>query len=683
MDLQFLHGSDSIFWIGLFGAIGLVAFLYKILPNKKWYSILLGIRVIILLSILFLLLNPVLTVRSEVSQQLNWAIFADNSASIKNHKTPSLNAIQSGLKSMVGELTEKNIDVDFYRFDTDITNQKNYNIDGQGVTTNLGLISNILEKDGPKLAGAIIISDGLITEGKNPLDDMNQLSIPIHTIGIGAGSELVDVSVHSIDVPTVVLKSDGVQVKAIVQSVGQIQDRLSVSLYHGRKLLGSKHIRMVGQGAKKEVQFRFTPKDIGQQNYEVRISSVEDEINIVNNRQSFHLLVLKDQYKVALITGSPNKNTSTLKRLLRKNPRIQLDHFIRISESRFKPAINSFWSEPYELIIMDNYPIKPLSANFIRILGKKILTHQSALMLLAGPNQSNQSLKGLTSILGVTVHDSVTFVEPSHWEYVSELTDGSEDLSPLNQGFVLSGNGSFSDSLATFESGWPLWIRNQNGNIRTSIITATDLHVLHFQQRRQDSQNPFSFIINHTTDWLLKSGGGHENYFRLNKDRYQQGEMVEITGTQPLKTGASNGGTSIQVNDGQTSIISRDIAFNIETDRWEGAFRAPKPGHYTYEIKMGSDETLIQSGQFQVLESQIELSQVYLNAPLLSSIATAANGRYVEWQNRSELIESISQKVRHEFKADVIKFIENKSLLIFMIILLCIEWVIRRQKGLS
>tara|TARA_Y100000590_G_scaffold68659_2_gene74848 strand:+ start:40 stop:2091 length:2052 start_codon:yes stop_codon:yes gene_type:complete len=683
MDLQFLHGSDPVFWIGLLSVFGLVVLLYRILPNEKWYPILLGLRAFILLSILFLLLNPVLTVRSEKSQQLNWAIFADNSASINNHKAPSLIAIQSGLTSIVNQLSEKNIDIDFYRFDTEISKENKYTIDGNGVTTNLGLIPNIVEKDASTLAGAIVISDGLITEGKNPLDDLKQLSIPIHTIGIGAGSELVDVSVQSIDVPTVVLKSDGVQVKAIVQSMGQTRDRLSVSLYQGKKLLGSKHIRIVGQGAKKEVQFRFTPKEIGQQNYEVRISSVEDEINIVNNRQSFHLMVLKDQYKVALITGSPNKNTSTLKRLLKKNPRIQLDHYIRISESRFKPAINSFWSTPYELIILDNYPIKPLSANFIRILGKKVVTHQSAMMLLAGPNQSNHSLKGLTSILGVTVHDSINSDEPSYWEFASESADFKSDYSPLTQGLNLSTDGDFSEELAIYESGWPLWARNQNGNIRTSVITATDLHVLHYQQRDHDTQNPFSYIINGSTDWLLKSGGAYENYFRLNKNRYQQGEMVQITGTQPFTSGHSDRNASINIYDGQTNLFSRDITYNIETNRWEGVFRAPKPGNYTFVIQMGLDESSILSGQFQVLESQIELSQVYLNKPLLTSIAKASKGQYVDWQNRSELIDSISQKVRREFKADVIKFNENKTFLIVMILFLCIEWIVRRQKGLS
>ena len=164
----------------------------------------------------------------------------------------------------------------------------------------------------------MIISDGLITEGKDPIKDFQEFDFPIHTIGIGEGSELVDVTIESIDAPTVVLKSDWVDVNITIQSVGNIGDRLSVSLYNNRELQGSKHIRLMGMESKKEINFRFRPKEIGKQQYEVRISSVEDEIDIQNNRQKFSLLVLKDRYKVALLTGSPNKNTSVLKQKIKK-----------------------------------------------------------------------------------------------------------------------------------------------------------------------------------------------------------------------------------------------------------------------------------------------------------------------------------------------------------------------------
>ena len=198
-----------------------------------------------------------------------------------------------------------------------------------------------------------------------------------------------------------------------------------------------------------------------------------------------------------------------------------------------------------------------------------------------------------------------------------------------------------------------------------------------------ENQNPFSSILNFTTNWLLKLGGTNENNFRLNKDRNQQGEMVKITGTQAFKSENSSLDASIQVKNKDDEIISRDIDFNIEKDRWEGEFRAPRRGNYSYEIHIGSDSKPAHKGSFTVLESKIELSQVYLNKKLLIDIAKAGNGRYADWEVRSKIVESISQKESLEFKTNVIKFRENKALLTLMIIMLVIEWVLRRRKGLT
>ena len=352
---------------------------------------------------------------------------------------------------------------------------------------------------------------------------------------IGEGSELVDVTIESIDAPTVVLKSDWVDVNITIQSVGNIGDRLSVSLYNNRELQGSKHIRLMGMESKKEVNFRFRPKEIGKQQYEVRISSVEDEIDIQNNRQKFSLLVLKDRYKVALLTGSPNKNTSVLKQKLKNNPRVELDHFIRITETRFQPAIKTFWESPYELIIFDNYPIKPLSSNFVRILGKKLLSNQSALFLILGPNQTIVSFNGITSILGVVTEDSTIESNRFYWEFVDEQIDAGGNFPPLKQNILITGKQVSSDTLAVTEQGWPLWLRNQNGTIRTMIWTSPELNTLYFHDQKLSQEGSFSVIWNQSISWLLKSGGEHENFFRLNKNRYQQGEMVQVTGTQPFE----------------------------------------------------------------------------------------------------------------------------------------------------
>jgi len=684
MDFEFLYQADLVLWVILFIGTGLFVYLYKIIFNEKWHQFLISYRIIIFFILGILLLNPVINFSGEKEKKLDWAIFIDNSASIKYHQTPSINAVQLGIESLVNKLSEKDISYHLYQFADNIQKVNSPQLIGNGVTTNIGIIPETIKQLGNQIAGAVIISDGLITEGKDPIKDFQEFDFPIHTIGIGEGSELVDVTIESIDAPTVVLKSDWVDVNITIQSVGNIGDRLSVSLYNNRELQGSKHIRLMGMESKKEVNFRFRPKEIGKQQYEVRISSVEDEIDIQNNRQKFSLLVLKDRYKVALLTGSPNKNTSVLKRKLKNNPRVELDHFIRITETRFQPAIKTFWESPYELIIFDNYPIKPLSSNFVRILGKKLLSNQSALFLILGPNQTIVSFNGITSILGVVTEDSTIESNRFYWEFVDEQIDAGGNFPPLKQNILITGKQVSSDTLAVTEQGWPLWLRNQNGTIRTMIWTSPELNTLYFHDQKLSQEGSFSVIWNQSISWLLKSGGEHENFFRLNKNRYQQGEMVQVTGTQPFeKTQDKTENIIINVTHGSTDIITRDILYNIEEQRWLGEFRAPGPGEYNYSIQLGSNQDPIQTGTFQILESQIELNQVYLNKKLLATISNSTDGQFFVWDSRDSLFSEINPKVRREFKAEIIKFNESRVLLIIMILLLCVEWFIRRHRGLS
>ena len=684
MDFEFLYQADLVLWIILFIGMGLFVYLYKIIFNEKWHQFLISYRIIIFFILGILLFNPVINFSDEKEKKLDWAIFIDNSASIKYHQTPSINAVQLGIESLVNKLSEKDISYHLYQFADNIQKVNSPQLIGNGVTTNIGIIPETIKQLGNQIAGAVIISDGLITEGKDPIKDFQEFDFPIHTIGIGEGSELVDVTIESIDAPTVVLKSDWVDVNITIQSVGNIGDRLSVSLYNNRELQGSKHIRLMGMESKKEINFRFRPKEIGKQQYEVRISSVEDEIDIQNNRQKFSLLVLKDRYKVALLTGSPNKNTSVLKQKLKNNPRVELDHFIRITETRFQPAIKTFWESPYELIIFDNYPIKPLSSNFVRILGKKLLSNQSALFLILGPNQTIVSFNGITSILGVVTEDSTIESNRFYWEFVDEQIDAGGNFPPLKQNILITGKQVSSDTLAVTEQGWPLWLRNQNGTIRTMIWTSPELNTLYFHDQKLSQEGSFSVIWNQSISWLLKSGGEHENFFRLNKNRYQQGEMVQVTGTQPFeKTQDKTENIIINVTHGSTDIITRDILYNIEEQRWLGEFRAPGPGEYNYSIQLGSNQDPIQTGTFQILESQIELNQVYLNKKLLATISNSTDGQFFVWDSRDSLFSEINPKVRREFKAEIIKFNESRVLLIIMILLLCVEWFIRRNRGLS
>ena len=106
MDFRLLHSIDSLFLLGIVFGIGLTYYLFRILKGNLWYKILIFIRITVLISLFFLLSDPLLIINSKTDKNLSWAIFVDNSASIKNHKTPSINSIKSGLKDLLDKLVD-------------------------------------------------------------------------------------------------------------------------------------------------------------------------------------------------------------------------------------------------------------------------------------------------------------------------------------------------------------------------------------------------------------------------------------------------------------------------------------------------------------------------------------------------------------------------------------------------
>ena len=59
----------------------------------------------------------------------------------------------------------------------------------------------------------------------------NYNEIPIHIVGIGDTIPMLDVSIQSIDIPPISVKGEKVDIDAIITSVGNIRERVNVTLF--------------------------------------------------------------------------------------------------------------------------------------------------------------------------------------------------------------------------------------------------------------------------------------------------------------------------------------------------------------------------------------------------------------------------------------------------------------------
>jgi len=699
MDVSFLKPVDTWFWV--FSISVLIAILATYLsirnhPELRWLLIL---RAISLIIALFLLLQPRFKWTESNTIKLDWNFYVDNSVSIGYHPALSLQTIKSELSQLVFNLNKQDVSPYLYSFSESVSALENVQSwDGKGSSTNLGSVISHIISDQEKLAGATIITDGQFNQGLDPSQLIQKVEVPVYTLGIGHSTPLVDLSIQSIDAPTVAIKGEDLRINVIINSTGDMQERVNVILYEGKKMLGSRYLQTKGFGSRAQARFMFTPSNLGENEYRVKVSTVSKEINIENNQQKFFITILKDRYKVALITGSPSFNTSVIKSYIRKYPRVELDHFVR-RKNGYLTALKTFWSRPYQLIIFDNYPLKELSSKTQRIYSKKIGAEKSSLLWLLGGNVTEKSASSIIPFFHLRIKDQIQTGEKTLWYMTTEalsqsifqgleLNDGLDfwqNFPPIQASYNFESTNDEIEAIA-YNQGpdVPLMFLGEKQGIRSAVWASPEFATIHHRLSGTNYSKMFPELWTRIFSWLLKTSGDKNLYFRLNKESYQQGEEILINGTSIGNKNGSKNQAFITTQIDSLEINSAELRFNPESRRWEGNIWAPKPGKYSYEISIqdGSNPPVKQNGRFIVEESQIELNEVALNSPLLEDLSMKTNGAYYPWASRSELFNKVLPRERQEKINRSTKFNEESWVLVILIVLLTIEWIIRKRIGL-
>jgi len=193
-------------------------------------------------------------------------------------------------------------------------------------------------------------------------------------------------------------------------------------------------------------------------------------------------------------------------------------------------------------------------------------------------------------------------------------------------------------------------------------------------------------LLHNLFSWFMRTSGENELYFRVNKGIFQQGEEIYITGSH--FNNKSNNITSITgsilLSDDKNQTNTYELNYNPVNDQWETRFLAGKPGSYTFEINLENEsDNYTQQGSLIIDESQIELNQVSVNNKILEFISSQTNGRYLQWESRADLIKNIKPELKQEIIVKNARLNENIYSLSLLILLISIEWYIRRRIGLS
>ena len=657
---------------------------------------------ILFFSILFLILtNPKINYTTEKKTKLEWNVYLDNSLSMSYHQQPSATSYVSGVNSFLEKLTKKGVKTNIYNFGTSLESgwgdESKLLKDG---TTNLGAVISHIELNNNNIAGSLIITDGQANFGQrvssNNLENLN----PIHIIGIGTEEPLTDIAIKSIISSPTVINGNKTEVEVEVSSTGISRQKVNVTLSNGKKILGSKSVILKGLGITEKIRFLITPIKLGEVIYNVQVNTVPEEINIDNNKQSFSIQVLKDNYKVAIITGAPNFNTQVIKNILSENKNYSLDHYVYLANSYSKP-LQKFWDTKYDLIIFDNHPIKTNKNewnDFLRIFAKKILVQQSSIAFFPGYDTEKETLSSYLKLMDIVLKDPLIDLSGKfdwnindNWRFFFPFkNDYFKDYEVINKPplFVNMEIDTLDvDILANFSIAGvkiPLLILKEKVPLRSMLFTSPDLYSLKLSSGSFTDNEINKNLFEPIFSWLMKKVNGKDFYFRSNKNSYQQGEQIIIVG-KSIRDNKNilNGSINIFNKDGD-KINSKPIYYNDEKNLYTGNFWASLPGDLRYEVQLFLKDTLVvvSNGLIKVQESQVELNKVFLNKKPLETLSNKTNGTFQLWSNRSLITEKINNIYRDDSYKKVFYFINKSWLLSLIFLLLAIELIYRRKIGL-
>ena len=470
-------------------------------------------------------------------------------------------------------------------------------------------------------------------------------------------------------------------------------------------MIGSKLITLGGEEENEIIRFQISPDKIGENNYFVKCSSLSEEINIQNNQQKIKLHVMKDQYNIALVTGAPNYNTRPIKNFLKEQGNNKIDHYIMNSKN-FNQKLKEFLEKKYEVIIFDNNPVSTNSQKWesvARVFAKKLISHNSSFFLIPGPEVDLVSLNKYLNIIDIEagIINEVSKAK-TDWRFVDSWFSFS---SIKNESYTLNDFDSYPPQIPAFklndkldsrletsyakyydgESESPLLILGEKKQIRYALWNSVNLASLKYMLSNTELNYVFENSMRKISNWLMKKSDSREFIFRTDKNSYQHGELILLTGvSSDLHDNIKIKDAFVELYHNDQYISSKPLLYDLNDKSYKSKFWAPKPGVIDYKIKLnkGTDSYEVNSGSFKVQDSHIELNKIFLNKNKLTILSEASGGIFRNWEDREEVIFAIEDVKKIEYYVSLFTFRQNYFYISLIFLLLSLEWLYRKKIGL-
>ena len=700
-------------------------------------ALLAGLRLAALAVLVLIILDPALTLTSNVSERLRVAVLVDGSRSMgfwdadpASGDTTSAPRIRRAFEILWGpprgllESLERRATVRVLQFAEDVRPLEDRAERGApddldaGDQTNLGLaLSRAVEWEGGARPDAVVlISDGLSNVGKDPVLVASRLGVPVYAVGIGDPRAPRDVALVRCVTNEVAYVDSRVEVRMDLAASGFDASSVPVRLWEGERLLDSTRVALSGTGQTHRVSLFFTPTEEGVHRYRVDIPPQQGERLRENNQRLVVVSVLKSRMRVYYVEAYPRWDYAFLRRSLERDANIDVEAGVLPGSSGAVLPTPEDMSE-VDAFIVGNLPKQSLTAEEVQRLVRAVTEEGKGLCILGGRSGLDYGGTGLEDILPLEVgrgrgrHYEDTFqpvlTPEGALHMVTRLGEGEDQnrrawdgLPPLMGLNVLGRPKPGAQSLLVHPTqrvdGEPVSVLavQRVGAGKCAVVSAYTLWRWDFLPAGFGVEgHAYDRFWGNMVRWLVSREDLKRVRLATDRHVYRSGEPIVLRAQvyddvfRPV-----DGATVVATIMGRERDGGRGVEAEIVLDpvalgegHYEGRLGFLSPGGYGVMVAAWRDGVRLGEdwAELAVDTYSLEYQRTAMAENLLRDVSRASGGRYYPPGDAADLVSEMRFERRWVRRVREIRVSNHALLFLLFSGLLFSEWMLRKRSGLS
>ncbi|MBX0290685.1 VWA domain-containing protein [Hymenobacter sp. HSC-4F20] len=357
------------------------------------------VRFAVVSFLCFLLLSPFIKTTTTTTEAPTVVLAVDNSQSVGLFTPPTvLTQATQGLAQLTETLRGRGFQVETRTLSSSNGAARPDSLRFQAPATDLdGLLTGIGEGYQERnLAGVVLVSDGVVNQGRAP--QYTDYRFPIYAIGVGDTVPKKDVSLPALTYNRVAFSGNQFPIEAEIGYDGYpAGTTATVLLRENGRVLQTKRVSLPAGQRRTKTTFLVTAPAPGKRRYEVVVEKLPGEFTGLNNQKFAYLDIVKGKLRVLLAGAAPHPDLKALRAAILQNDNFDLTTYL--------PGINPLKTQDFDVAILHQLPAQSG-------VGTEVLTQVKArrvpTLYILGAQSNFGAYNGLGAGLTVTPRGSQT-----------------------------------------------------------------------------------------------------------------------------------------------------------------------------------------------------------------------------------------------------------------------------------